>query len=66
MHILTASLVALANSYASAEEAYREVNDEGVPTFSNRAAPQRRTYNHTYTQHINRYDVPTKSINTAK
>ena len=39
MKIFTALLVALANSPAWAEEVYREVNDEGVPTFSDQAMP---------------------------
>jgi hypothetical protein len=39
MKIFTALLVALANSSAWAEEVYREVNDEGVPTFSDQAKP---------------------------
>ncbi|HIL82258.1 MAG TPA: hypothetical protein EYG52_01940, partial [Pseudomonadales bacterium] len=39
MKIFTALLVALANSSAWAEEVYREVNDEGVPTFSDQAMP---------------------------
>lgn len=39
MKIFTALLVALANSSAWAEEVYREVNDEGVPTFSDHAKP---------------------------
>lgn len=39
MKIFTALLVALANSYAWAEEVYREVNDTGVPTFSDQAMP---------------------------
>ena len=39
MKIFTALLVALANSSAWAEEVYREVNDEGVPTFSDQAVP---------------------------
>jgi hypothetical protein len=39
MKIFTALLVALANSSAWAEEIYREVNDEGVPTFSDQAMP---------------------------
>ena len=34
MKIFTALLVALANSSAWAEEVYLEVNDEGMPTFS--------------------------------
>ena len=39
MKIHTALLVALASSYSWAEEVYREVNDDGVPTFSDRAKP---------------------------
>ena len=39
MNIFTALLVALAISSAWAEEVYREVNDEGVPTFSDQAMP---------------------------
>jgi hypothetical protein len=39
MKIFAALLVALANSSAWAEEVYREVNDEGVPTFSDQAKP---------------------------
>lgn len=39
MKIFIALLVALANSSAWAEEVYREVNDEGVPTFSDQAMP---------------------------
>ena len=39
MKIFTALLVALAISCARAEEVYREVNDEGVPTFSDQAKP---------------------------
>ena len=39
MKIFIALLVALANSSAWAEEVYREVNDAGVPTFSDHAKP---------------------------
>jgi len=39
MKIFTALLVALANPSAWAEEVYREVNDDGVPTFSDQAMP---------------------------
>ena len=39
MKILTALLVALAISSAWAEEVYREVNEKGVPTFSDQAKP---------------------------
>jgi hypothetical protein len=39
MKIFTALLVALANSSVWAAEVYREVNDEGVPTFSDHAMP---------------------------
>jgi hypothetical protein len=39
MKILTALLVALANTSVWAEAVYREVNDEGVPTFSDQAMP---------------------------
>ena len=37
--LLVALVVALANSSAWAEEVYREVNDKGVPTFSDHAMP---------------------------
>tara|TARA_B110000196_G_scaffold97870_1_gene85025 strand:- start:342 stop:872 length:531 start_codon:yes stop_codon:yes gene_type:complete len=37
--LLAALVVALANSSACAEEIYREVNDKGVPTFSDHAMP---------------------------
>lgn len=39
MRLLTALLVALASSPAFAEEVYREINDKGVPTFSDQATP---------------------------
>jgi Conserved hypothetical protein len=39
MKILPAILLALANPSAWAGEVYREVNDEGVPTFSDQATP---------------------------
>jgi hypothetical protein len=39
MKILTALLVALASSSAWAEEVYRGVGDDGVPTFSDQAMP---------------------------
>lgn len=39
MKILTALLVALASSSAWAEEVYKEVNDAGVPSFSDQAMP---------------------------
>jgi len=39
MKIFTALLVALAISSAWAEEVYRGVNDEGVPTFSDQTMP---------------------------
>ncbi len=39
MRILTALLVALASSCAWAEAVYREVSDDGVPSFSDQAMP---------------------------
>jgi hypothetical protein len=39
MKILTVLLLALASSSAWSEEVYREVNDAGVPTFSDQAMP---------------------------
>lgn len=39
MKVFTALLAALTISYAWAEEVYREVNENGVPTFSDHAKP---------------------------
>lgn len=39
MRTLTALLLILISSFARAEEVYREVGDDGVPTFSDQAMP---------------------------